>query len=371
MGIGSFLIGYHVLLALLLPYYLMHYTPSWTLLLSVPITLYVGGLGITAGYHRYFSHRTYHTRPWVESAFLFCGSLAMQGSALKWSYDHRIHHAHVDTDRDPYSITKGFLYAHMLWLFEDGAEIEPRTVSDLVRNPRVMFQHKYSVPCMLAANGLMVLLFGYLSGDYFGAFVLTFLLRLFLLHHFTWFINSLAHTIGSKPFSEEQSAVDNWVLSLFTFGEGYHNYHHTYANDYRNGVRWYHFDPAKWLIWTLNRFGQADHLKRVSSYAIGKRRLQEMRDQLIDRINETVYIRRELAEQKVQELSEHLDQNLARMNQLSQRYHEWKEQHVARDQLKALKREMRAMHHSMRGDWERLGNMKKAIMRLRPLEAFN
>jgi stearoyl-CoA desaturase (delta-9 desaturase) len=220
----------------------------------------------------------------VEAVILFLGAMAGQGSALRWSFEHRLHHAHVDTDDDPYTIKKGFWYAHFLWILEEPRKIQERVVSDLIKNKLVMFQDRYYPYLMVLTNMFVFFAVGALLNDYLGAFFIAVMTRMFFLYHFTWFINSLAHTWGDKPFSQEQSAVDNYILSLLTFGEGYHNYHHTFANDYRNGVRWFHFDPTKWLIWTLNKLGLAHGLKRMSAYTIKKKMVLEHKSLLIDQI---------------------------------------------------------------------------------------
>src|SRR5690606_15880861 len=124
------------------------------------------------------------------------------------------------TDRDPYSIKKGFWYAHFGWLLYKQEEIDPKVVSDLLQNPRVMFQHRHPIASMVVTNALATVFFGWLCGDFLGAFVIALWLRLFCLHHCTWFINSLAHTWGDKPFCQEQTAVNNLILSFLTFGEG-------------------------------------------------------------------------------------------------------------------------------------------------------
>ena len=201
--------------------------------------------------------------------------MSCQGSVLRWAFDHRNHHAFVDTDDDPYSIKKGFWYAHFLWLMVNPKPIEPKTVPDLMRNKMVAFQHRYYPYLMVLSNALVFLFCGWMLNDFWGAFFLVTWMRIFLLHHFTWFINSLAHTWGDKPFCQEQSAVNNFIISLLTFGEGYHNFHHTFANDYRNGIRWYHFDPTKWMIWTLAKLRLASDLKRMDAYTIKKRMVIE------------------------------------------------------------------------------------------------
>ena len=260
-----FIAGYHVLLIALLPLYLSHF--SWTSLLIALVAYFLGGVSITAGYHRLFSHRAYHANPWLERIVLFFSTLSFQASALVWSHDHRLHHKHVDTDADPYSIKKGFWYAHLGWIFTLQRTYQPEVVRDLEKNPRVMFQYRHMALLTVLANGLVIAV-GCLFVHPFAAFYAGFLLRTFAIHHSTWFINSLAHTWGARTYVRELTAVDNAMLALVTFGEGYHNYHHAFASDYRNGIRWYHYDVTKWLIWIASKCGLAQRLRTVNDLRI-------------------------------------------------------------------------------------------------------
>lgn len=158
-------------------------------------------------------------------------------------------------------------------MLEKQPPIEPKVVVDLICNQMVLFQHQYYPYLMVMANVLVYFLVGYFCQDYWGAFFLACWIRIFLLHHFTWSINSLAHMWGKREFNREQTAVDNYLISLLTLGEGYHNYHHAFASDYRNGIRWFHFDPTKWLIWSLSKIGLVHSLKCTDEATI-KRCLQ-------------------------------------------------------------------------------------------------
>jgi len=251
-SIFAFIMGYHALLVALLPFVIG--VISWSAAALLLVTYVIGGLSITAGYHRLFAHKAYRAHPAFEWAVLLGSTLAIQWSARIWAHDHRNHHAHVDTDADPYSIKKGFWYAHMGWLFAHQREAELTNVRDLDANPRVRFQDRYYLALLIGVN-TAVFAFGCLFMHPLAAFYAGFLLRVFAIHHSTWCINSVAHVWGSKTFAKELSAVDNAALAFLTFGEGYHNYHHAFAADYRNGVRWYHFDPTKWLIWTAAQLG--------------------------------------------------------------------------------------------------------------------
>ena len=256
-----FIAGYHLLLVLLLPVFIGLF--SWQAMVLFLLTYIIGGLSITAGYHRLYAHKAYEAHPVFEWAVLLGSTLAVQWSARIWAHDHRMHHAFVDTDADPYSIKKGFWYAHIGWLFTYERQFDAKYVRDLDKNPRVVFQDRYYLPLTIGVNAL-VLGLGCLFMDPLSAFYAGFLLRVFCIHHSTWFINSLAHVWGSRTFAKELSAVDNAVLAVLTFGEGYHNYHHAFASDYRNGICWYHFDPTKWLIWLSSRVGIVKGLRTVN-----------------------------------------------------------------------------------------------------------
>jgi stearoyl-CoA desaturase (delta-9 desaturase) len=364
-----FLGGYHLLLAILLPIYLIYYTPSWTLLSLSFILLYTTGLSITAGYHRLFSHSTYKTNKVIEAIYLFFGSMATQGSALRWSHDHRIHHAHIDKDEDPYTVKRGFWHAHFIWLFKKQNPIKEKIVADLVRDPILRFQHKYFDALMVVTNIMATLFIGYVTNDYFGALVFGWLLRQFLLHHFTWFINSLAHYWGHQNYSTEHSAVDNYIISLLTFGEGYHNYHHTFAYDYRNGIRWYHFDPTKWLIWSLSKLKLAKDLKKVNQSRIAEQMIKEHKRALLEKIKESFTEKREELEEKVSYFTENLIDNLAKLNALIQQYKTSKKLRMHSESLKDLLNEISTLKKNLKREWRAWKEFSKFIMAQRPITA--
>ncbi len=339
-----YILGYHLLLAIALPFYFLNHAPTLGMVLTTGALVFISGMAITAGYHRLYSHNCYKVHPVVEAILLFFGSLATQGSVIRWAHDHRLHHAHVDTDKDPYSVKKGLLHAHILWMFYRSNEIDPKVVSDLSRNKMIAFQHKHYVWCMLATNIITFLTVGWLFGDYLGAFLFAWMVRLFFLHHTTWCINSLAHYWGTQRYSQEHSAVDNYLISLLTYGEGYHNYHHSFAYDYRNGIRWYHFDPAKWLIWTLHKFGLANDLKRVNNYRIARQLLLQHKEELVQKLKDSSYV------QRVTEIAENLSNKLSQM------------------QLPCPREQYRSLKKSLRDDWRAWKKVLKAIQREHLLE---
>lgn len=368
-GPGLFLLIYQPLLLLSLPFYFYYFTPSWSMIAISIILLYLTGLSITAGYHRFYSHRSYRTNSVVEGIMLFFASMAGQGSALRWSFDHRLHHAFVDTDNDPYSIKKGFWYAHFLWILEKPRTIDPKVVPDLMRNPLVQFQHKHSHLLMVATNVLVFFLVGLLTGDYVGSFFLACWTRMFALHHFTWFINSLAHTWGDKPFCQEQTAVNNFVIALLTFGEGYHNFHHTFANDYRNGIRWYHFDPTKWLIWGMNKLGLTSQLKRMDNATIKKRLVLERKQLLLERICAICSVKKDEWEKKVVEASEQIMAKLSDLNVLKEHYRTMRKERQAKELLMQFKKELVDLKRSLKADWRAWKELSRYILNMEELKA--
>ncbi len=222
------------------------------------------GLAITGGYHRLFSHPTYKARRPLRAFYLFFGAASVQNSALKWSADHRRHHAHTDTDKDPYNIKRGFWWAHMGWIFFKAEKpYDERSVRDLASDPLVRFQDRYYVPLAVFAAAGAPLLLGFLWGDPIGALLCAGFLRLVIQWHSTACVNSVAHTTGSREFSDQISARDSFWTAIITLGEGYHNFHHKFPMDYRNGIKWFQLDPTKWFIWTSSKVGLTRDLRRT------------------------------------------------------------------------------------------------------------
>jgi stearoyl-CoA desaturase (delta-9 desaturase) len=227
----------------------------------------VTGLGITIGYHRLIAHRSFACPNWVKVGLLIVGGWALQNSAFKWSSDHIRHHARCDQEDDPYNAQRGFWYSHCGWIFFNNPHADEKYTSRLRQDPIVMWQHRYYVPIVLSGLALPFLV-GFLSNGWGGGiscFLLAGVGRTFFVLNSTFCINSICHLWGRQTHGESNSSRDSWWVSLLTFGEGYHNYHHTYQSDYRNGPRWYNFDPSKWLIFSLSVLGLATSLRRSSS----------------------------------------------------------------------------------------------------------
>jgi stearoyl-CoA desaturase (delta-9 desaturase) len=248
---------------------------SWKTWVLFGVFTYLTGLSITAGYHRLFSHKTYEAPAAIRLVYLLLAAATFEGSVLEWSSDHRVHHRYSDTEKDPYNIKRGFWYAHIGWLIRlDTSKRDFSNVTDLQADVLCRFQHRFYTPLAIFVGFILPMGIAWSWGAPLAGLVIAGALRITLNHHFTFFINSLCHTLGKRPYSEEESARDHWVAALFTYGEGYHNYHHKFPIDYRNGVKLFHYDPAKWLIWALSKIGLATNLKRISSQRIARYVLQ-------------------------------------------------------------------------------------------------
>lgn len=267
-------------------WYLIHthdfHAATWILSF---ILLSASGFSITVGYHRLFSHRTYKAVWPVRLLLALFGASAFQGSILEWSTDHRNHHLYTDTDNDPYSIAKGFWYAHMGWLFTlDPSKRDYSNVEELAKDPIVAFQHKFFVPLALFMGFGLPTLVAACWGDPWGGLILAGFLRTVINHHATFAINSVCHVFGKRSYSDKQSARDNWITAFFTFGEGYHNFHHQFPLDYRNAVRFYQYDPTKWIIALMSYVGLASDLKRVDEQRILRYRLLKEEAEIMKRV---------------------------------------------------------------------------------------
>ena len=267
----TFLIGTLLLALILVPIHVIR-SQSLGIELAVAFGMFVAiGLSVAAGYHRLFSHRAYQAS-WPLRFVLLCfGAAAFQNSALRWSSDHRLHHRFVDTERDPYTIKKGFWHAHWIWVMESSSH-PVQGVADLQADPLVRWQDRYFFR-IGAVVALIPVAIGLATGNVWGHLVMGLLLRIVLTHHTTFLINSAAHLFGTQPYTDANTARDNGLLAPLTFGEGYHNFHHMWPGDYRNGIHWYQWDMAKWLLVVLAWMGLADKLRRIPEEVIQRARL--------------------------------------------------------------------------------------------------
>ena len=200
------------------PLYFLHRGVSLFELVLFGFFLLATPLSITMGYHRLYAHMTYKANPLVQFLFLFFGAAAFEQSALKWASQHRTHHQFVDTDKDPYSIKKGFFYAHIGWLIFWKQSAHFDNVPDLQRNRLVMHQHRHYMLWSVASGVLLPVLIGAAAGHALGAFLFAVCLRLTLVYHGTFCINSVCHMFGKATYDIYSSAKDHWFAALITFG---------------------------------------------------------------------------------------------------------------------------------------------------------
>lgn len=242
-----------------IPFVLVHlacFAAFWTGVtvnaLIVCVVLYVVRMfGITAGYHRYFSHRSFKTSRAGQFVLAWIAQSSAQRGALWWAAVHRHHHRHSDTEMDVHSPRmRGFLYSHVGWIFDrKHAETEMDAVPDLAKHRELVLLERYPlIPAIVLAVGCFA--FGGWTGLVVGFFWST-----VLLFHGTFFINSLAHVTGSQRYVTGDDSRNNWWLAIITLGEGWHNNHHAYQRSTRQGFRWYEFDPTFYVLRALSWVG--------------------------------------------------------------------------------------------------------------------
>ena len=264
-------LGFPLAALVLVPLWGIYHGFSGSQWLWALVFLYLNGLSITGGYHRLWAHRAYDAHPALKWFFALWGAGALQNSILIWASDHRRHHRNVDDNElDPYSAGRGLWFSHIGWMLREYETNEPdfTNARDLQRDPIVMWQDKHYLALTTFMNLGLPLLLGVWLSDVIGTVLLVGLFRLVVNHHVTFFINSLAHYWGTRPYTESNSARDNGFLAFLTYGEGYHNYHHIFQADYRNGIRWWQWDPTKWMIALCSRVGLTSNLNRVSDFKI-------------------------------------------------------------------------------------------------------
>jgi stearoyl-CoA desaturase (delta-9 desaturase) len=322
---SSFLIGTFVVTCTAVPLYLWYCGVDW-FQVAMFLFFFIGtGLSITLGYHRLFSHVAFQASWPVRLVTLIFGAAAFENSAMHWVSDHRRHHKHVDHDDDPYDISQGFWYAHMGWiLFKLDAEVPLDNIQDLRKDRLVMLQDRFYVTIAVGFGLLLPAFLGFMHAGWLGAlggFLLAGVARVTAVQHMTFFINSLCHTIGGQPYSDRCSARDSWIMAIFTFGEGYHNYHHEFQHDYRNGVKWWQWDPTKWTIWTLERLHLVRGLRRVPEEKVLLSQLADTRR----RLNARLACQKTVLNDRLRELLQSSD---AKLHQLGERWAALKAQYA-------------------------------------------
>jgi stearoyl-CoA desaturase (Delta-9 desaturase) len=245
---------------------------TWTDVVIALVWYVVSGLGITIGFHRYLTHGSFKAKRWLRVALAVAGSFAVQGNVTQWVADHRRHHAFSDLEGDPHSpwrfgssvwgLTKGLFHAHMGWLFHRELSNRARFAPDLLRDRDLQKVDKL-FPALVAISLLApALIGGLVTWSWQGALTAFFwagLVRIGLLHHVTWAINSVCHVYGERPFEVRQGdkASNFWPLAILSFGESWHNLHHADPTSARHGVLRGQVDPTARAIWLFEKLGAA------------------------------------------------------------------------------------------------------------------
>jgi stearoyl-CoA desaturase (delta-9 desaturase) len=227
-------------------------------------------LGITVGFHRYFAHKSFETNAVVRFVLAALGSMAIQGSVLRWVAQHRRHHQHSDTPADPHSphhrgrglvgVDRGFYHAHIGWAFKPDAAGLDRYVADLMKQRSVRLASALFPLWIVLGLALPAVLGGAISGTWGGAllgFLWGGLVRVFLVHHVTWSVNSVCHLWGTRPYPDKDRSRNNAVFGVLALGEGWHNNHHAFPTSARHGLRWWQIDVSYYVIRVMSWLGLA------------------------------------------------------------------------------------------------------------------
>jgi stearoyl-CoA desaturase (delta-9 desaturase) len=258
------------------------FTFSWSGL-GICLALYLAtGFGITMGYHRLLTHRSFQTPRFVEYILTALGTLANQGGPLQWVAVHRMHHQHSDAEGDPHSPRDGIWWAHLLWWMphspaQDNPARYERYIPDLVRDPVHRFFHRYHVLLPLALAGLLFALGEVWKGVGLSWLVWGMFVRTALLYHATWFVNSATHLWGYRSYATRDGSTNLWWVALLTLGEGWHNNHHAFPRSARHGLRWWELDATYGLIRLLGLAGLVKQI-HVPSKALRQKAAVEAED---------------------------------------------------------------------------------------------
>jgi stearoyl-CoA desaturase (delta-9 desaturase) len=260
---------------------------TWQAIAICAVLYWSRMFAIGAGYHRYFSHRAYATSRLFQFILAFLAQSSAQKSVLWWAAKHRHHHLHSDTERDVHSPRhRGFIYSHVGWIFarqHDATDL--LKVSDLASYPELIWLHRLEVLPAIVVAALCALIAGW------SGLVIGFLCSTVLVYHATFCINSLAHVHGRKRYVTGDDSRNNWLLALFTMGEGWHNNHHAHQSSARQGFRWWELDPTYYILKILSWLGIVWDLKAPpvqvlrNEHRLGSRVIRRAAEQLAGRFN--------------------------------------------------------------------------------------
>ncbi|MGW0431543.1 acyl-CoA desaturase [Micromonospora sp. NPDC003197] len=249
---------------------------SWTDVAIALVWYVVAGLGITVGFHRYFTHGSFKTKRWLRVTLAVAGSFAIEGSVTQWVADHRRHHAFSDVEGDPHSpwrfggsfwgLTKGLFHAHMGWLFRRELTNRERFAPDLLADKDISRVDRLFPVLVIISALTPAVIGGLVTWSWQGALTAFFwagLVRIALLHHVTWSVNSVCHVYGERPFEVRQGdrASNFWPLAIVSFGESWHNLHHSDPTSARHGVLRGQIDISARVIWFFEKLGLATDVR--------------------------------------------------------------------------------------------------------------
>jgi len=230
----------------------------------------ITALGTTVGYHRYFTHGSFRAKRGLRVALAVAGSLAVQGPILHWVADHRRHHAFSDKEGDPHSpwlygtspaaLARGFWHAHLGWLLDRDLTNQERFIPDLLADRDIRLVHRMFGPLTILTLAAPAILGGLISWSWFGAltaFLWAGLVRITLLHHVTWSVNSVCHMVGERPFAARDKSANFWPLAILSMGESWHNLHHADPTQARHGALRGQIDISARVIWIFEKLGWA------------------------------------------------------------------------------------------------------------------
>ncbi|NCC34916.1 MAG: acyl-CoA desaturase [Chloroflexia bacterium] len=237
---------------------------NWVDLTLMLVLYIISGLGITVGFHRLLTHKSFETTWWMKRLMLISGSMALEGDPITWASTHIQHHAHSDGEDDPHSPLEGLWHAHVGWMFNHKHKIDVYGTW-LKKDPDVVWVAKTWV--LWVAVGLIIptLIAGW-SGLLWGGLV-----RIFLTHHITWSVNSICHTFGRRDYQTRDASRNNFLVGLLAFGEGWHNNHHAFPRSAFHGLRWWQIDFSAYLIRGLERVGLVWNVVRVKETDLQRR----------------------------------------------------------------------------------------------------
>ncbi len=239
--------------------------------LALMIGLYLlSGLGITIGYHRMLTHKSFETSLVMKAILLILGTMAIEGQPSDWASTHIQHHAHSDEEDDPHSPLVSLWHSHVGWMWHHASQ--PDIYGKWVaKDPLVAWVDRTWLIWVVSGLLIPLAIAGW-SGFLWGGLV-----RVFLTHHITWSVNSICHTFGQRPFNTNDASRNNWIVGLFAFGEGWHNNHHAFPRSAFHGLRWWQIDLSAYIIRLMEVTGLVWNVYRVSPEDEQRRELQAAR----------------------------------------------------------------------------------------------